>query len=260
MEPEAGERDRAGPERQPEPAASVLGPQRQVGTAERGGQPGGTPDDVTVIEMPKHEAAERERDAPERAAGPPDPEHPAESVQAGRRQQVMGAPDQDERHVHRQQQQRQDVGRVEQADLAVRDHRVAGEDQRTPQWEPPRRQLLRQPDRQRIVERAGIALVPHDPWNHEPPEHAQQGDAGDAAACQLTPEPARASDDVRDDGKPGGRSEPGDSRREHSHHRSAAQHGYRPAAPSRSRRTIAANSSECKEIFIFSSCFSFSFR
>ena len=127
-----------------------------------------------MIEVAEHEAAEGERDAAERAPEPADAEHPSKTVQAACRQKVVGAPHQDERDIDRQEQQRQDVRRVEEPDLAIRHHRVAREDQRAPEREPAGRQLLRQPGGQRVVEGAGVALMADDSRHHEPPEQPEQ--------------------------------------------------------------------------------------
>ena len=157
MDADALEGERQRRHASPAESAGSRRAERALGGQQQPRQPDRTAQDVVVLEVAHHEAAVRERQRPDRRAEAVRAQRPGVQVEPERRDRVVErTPDAvGERHLQQCEQQR--LERREQADLAVREDRVAAKDQRRPERQPPGLQLVRHPERQRIVEGGGIA-------------------------------------------------------------------------------------------------------
>ena len=186
-----------------------------------------------MLEVPHHEATEGERQPADGCADAVRAEQPSVEVQAQRRDEIVDDAHPDVRRGRVQTEQQRHLDRREQPKLAIRDDRVAAEDQRGPERQAPGPKLACGPGRERIIKRGGVAPV------------------GDRAAAQLTNEECNNKACQRDRRQDGEKC--GANGREWARRRAAGRFGAGPTvrgdsqgwAPSSGRRA-RSNASSAK--------------
>ena len=102
---------------------------------------------------------------PTRRTEPPGSQHPQQAIREAAGQEQVQRPRNLEERVGAQDRAEQQVRRVEHPQLAVREQRVAAEDQRHPERQVAGVKLLQVPAHQRQVEQLGVALEKIEPRN-----------------------------------------------------------------------------------------------
>ena len=158
MQADARERETQPAGHEPSELRAPVGPQRLLEAGKDQRQPRRGADDVLVVQVRLHEAAEREGEPGNHARRPRQLPGARERVRPQRGDGQVQQSQRDEADLRWQRQQRQQDGRRGETDLTVGEQRIAAHDLGRPQRKAAFAQLLRGPRVQRVVEDRRVAL------------------------------------------------------------------------------------------------------